>query len=225
MTGKLRIVLADDHHLIRSGLKLLLGSHENLAIAGEASDGAAALLLVEQLHPDILLLDLAMPGMDGLECLRELKRRNLPTRVIVLTMFEDENYIFTAMTAGASGYVQKSSVDTELFQAIQNVMAGRIHLNPANAQSLLSLLLVGRQNENGNIPPTILLSPREQEVLHLYVRGFSLKEIGEQLCLSVKTVDTYKSRIMEKLSISKKSELIAYAISQGLLEPSPHKQF
>ena len=84
---------------------------------------------------------------------------------------------------------------------------------------------MGRQNENGNIPPTIPLSPREQEVLHLYARGFSLKEIGEQLCLSVKTVDTYKSRIMEKLSISKKSELIAYAISQGLLEPSPHKQF
>ena len=225
MAAKIRVALADDHHLIRSGLKLLLGSDDSLEIVGEASDGTGALQLTEALQPDILILDLSMPGMDGVECLREIKRRGLATKVIVLTMFEDENYIFTAMTAGASGYVQKSSVDTELFQAIQNVMAGRIHLNPANAQSLLSLLLVGRQNENGNIPPTIPLSPREQEVLHLYARGFSLKEIGEQLCLSVKTVDTYKSRIMEKLSISKKSELIAYAISQGLLEPSPHKQF
>ena len=223
MTAKIRVALADDHHLIRSGLKLLLGSDDSLEIVGEASDGAAALQLTEALQPDILVLDLSMPGMDGMECLREIKRRGLATRVIVLTMYEDENYILEAMTAGASGYVQKSSVDTELFQAIQNVTAGQIHLNPSNSQSLLSLLLVGRRNDNGNIPSTIPLSPREQEVLHLYARGFSLKEIGEQLCLSVKTVDTYKTRIMEKLSITRKSELISYAIKHGLLDPSPPK--
>jgi len=181
------------------------------------------LQLTEALQPDILVLDLSMPGMDGMECLREIKRRGLATRVIVLTMYEDESYILEAMTAGASGYVQKSSVDTELFQAIQNVTAGQIHLNPANSQSLLSLLLVGRQNENGSTPSPSLLSPREQEVLHLYARGFSLKEIGEQLCLSVKTVDTYKTRIMEKLSITRKSELISYAIKHGLLDASPPK--
>lgn len=218
MTGKLRIVLADDHHLIRSGLKLLLGSHENLAIAGEASDGAAALLLVEQLQPDILLLDLAMPGMDGLECLRELKRRNLPTRVIVLTMFEDENYVLEAMLAGAQGYVQKSAIDTELFQAIDNVAAGRLHLNESSAKSLLSMLLVERQ-QVASPPVAAVLSPRELEVLRWYARGFSLREIGEQLGLSIKTVDTYKTRIMEKLGFEKKSELIAYAAKQGLFEP------
>lgn len=223
MTAKIRVALADDHHLIRSGLKLLLGSDDSLEIVGEASDGNAALQLTEALQPDILVLDLSMPGMDGMECLREIKRRGLATRVIVLTMYEDENYILEAMTAGASGYVQKSSVDTELFQAIQNVTAGQIHLNPANSQSLLSLLLVGRQSENGKIPSAIPLSPREQEVLHLYARGFSLKEIGEQLCLSVKTVDTYKTRIMEKLSITRKSELISYAIRHGLLDSSPTK--
>ena len=223
MTAKIRVALADDHHLIRSGLKLLLGSDDSLEIVGEASDGTAALQLTEALQPDILVLDLSMPGMDGMECLREIKRRGLATRVIVLTMYEDENYILEAMMAGASGYVQKSSVDTELFQAIQNVTVGQIHLNPANSQSLLSLLLVGRQNENGSTSSTVPLSPREQEVLHLYARGFSLKEIGEQLCLSVKTVDTYKTRIMEKLSITKKSELISYAIKHGLLDPSTHK--
>ena len=223
MTAKIRVALADDHHLIRSGLKLLLGSDDSLEIVGEASDGAAALQLTEALQPDILVLDLSMPGMDGMECLREIKRRGLATRVIVLTMYEDENYILEAMMAGASGYVQKSSVDTELFQAIQNVTVGQIHLNPANSQSLLSLLLVGRQNENGSTSSTVPLSPREQEVLHLYARGFSLKEIGGQLCLSVKTVDTYKTRIMEKLSITKKSELISYAIKHGLLDPSTHK--
>ena len=223
MTAKIRVALADDHHLIRSGLKHLLGSDDSLEIVGEASDGTAALQLTEALQPDILVLDLSMPGMDGMECLREIKRRGLATRVIVLTMYEDENYILEAMMAGASGYVQKSSVDTELFQAIQNVTVGQIHLNPANSQSLLSLLLVGRQNENGGSSSAIQLSPREQEVLNLYARGFSLKEIGEQLCLSVKTVDTYKTRIMEKLSITKKNELISYAIKHGLLDPSTHK--
>ena len=218
MTIKLRIALADDHHLIRSGLKLLLGSNESLSIVGEASDGASALLLVEQLQPDILLLDLAMPGMDGLECLRELKRRNLPTRVIVLTMFEDENYVLAAMSAGAQGYVQKSAIDTELFQAIDNVAAGRLHLNESSAKSLLSMLLVERQQ--AALPPaTAVLCPRELEVLRWYARGFSLREIGEQLGLSVKTVDTYKTRIMEKLGFQKKSELIAYAAKHGLFEP------
>ena len=218
MTIKLRIALADDHHLIRSGLKLLLGSNESLSIVGEASDGASALLLVEQLQPDILLLDLAMPGMDGLECLRELKRRNLPTRVIVLSMFEDENYVLAAMSAGAQGYVQKSAIDTELFQAIDNVAAGRLHLNESSAKSLLSMLLVERQQ--AALPPaTAVLSPRELEVLRWYARGFSLREIGEQLGLSVKTVDTYKTRIMEKLGFQKKSELIAYAAKHGLFEP------
>ena len=218
MTIKLRIALADDHHLIRSGLKLLLGSNETLSIVGEASDGTSALLLVEQLQPDILLLDLAMPGMDGLECLRELKRRNLPTRVIVLSMFEDENYVLAAMSAGAQGYVQKSAIDTELFQAIDNVAAGRLHLNESSAKTLLSMLLVERQQ--AALPPaTAVLSPRELEVLRWYARGFSLREIGEQLGLSVKTVDTYKTRIMEKLGFQKKSELIAYAAKQGLFEP------
>ena len=218
MTVKLRIALADDHHLIRSGLKLLLDSNETLSIVGEASDGASALLLVEQLQPDILLLDLAMPGMDGLECLRELQRRNLPTRVIVLTMFEDENYVLAAMSAGAQGYVQKSAIDTELFQAIENVAAGWLHLNEKSAKSLLSMLLVERQQVVAP-PMAAVLSPREQEVLRWYAHGFSLREIGEQLGLSVKTVDTYKTRIMEKLGFQKKSELIAYAAKQGLFEP------
>ena len=218
MTVKLRIALADDHHLIRSGLKLLLGSNETLTIVGEASDGAAALLLVEQLQPDILLLDLAMPGMDGLECLRELKQRNLPTHVIVLTMYEDENYVLEAMLAGAQGYVQKSAIDTELFQAIENVAAGRLHLNEKSAKSVLSLLLAERQKTVAS-SVSAALSPREQEVLKLYVRGFSLREIAEQLGLSVKTIDTYKTRVMEKLGFSKKNELITYVVKQGFLEP------
>ena len=133
-------------------------------------------------------------------------------------MFEDENYVLAAMSAGAQGYVQKSAIDTELFQAIDNVAAGRLHLNESSAKSLLSMLLVERQ-QSALPPATAVLSPRELEVLRWYARGFSLREIGEQLGLSVKTVDTYKTRIMEKLGFQKKSELIAYAAKQGLFEP------
>ena len=217
MTAKIRIALADDHHLIRSGLKLLLGSNETLAIVGEASDGTGALTLAEQLRPDILLLDLSMPGMDGLECLHELKRRNLPSRVIVLTMYEDENYVLETMLAGARGYVQKSAIDTELFQAIENVAAGRLHLNERSAKSVLAMLLVERQKAEAGAA-VAALSPREQEVLRLYARGFSLREIGDQLGLSVKTIDTYKTRLMDKLGFSKKSELIAYAVKLGFFD-------
>ena len=220
MNKKIRIALADDHHLIRSGLKLLLGSNDSLEVIGEAANGIAALKLVEETNPDILVLDLAMPEMDGLECLREIKRRGLKTQVIVLTMYEDENYILEAMLAGAKGYVQKSSVDVELFLAIEQVAAGQLHLNVADSKSLLSLLLVERQRSE-TASAVAALSPREQEVLRLYARGFSLKEIGEQLGLSVKTVDTYKTRIMEKLSLTKKSEVIAYAMKQGLVEMPP----
>lgn len=218
MNNKIRIAFADDHPLIRSGLKLLLGSDDSLEIVGEAPNGAEALRLAEEQKPDILVLDLSMPGMDGMDCLRQIKLRGFTTRVIVLTMFEDEGYILEAMKAGACGYVQKSSVDTELFQAIQQVAAGQIYLNPANSQLLLSRLLAVQQKDSEPTVQKNCLSPREQEVLHLYVRGFSLKEIGEKLSLSAKTVDTYKTRIMEKVAVTKKSDLIAYAIKQGLLD-------
>jgi RNA polymerase sigma factor (sigma-70 family) len=132
-------------------------------------------------------------------------------------MYEDENYVLEAMLAGAQGYVQKSAIDTELFQAIENVAAGRLHLNEKSAKSVLSLLLAERQKSVAS-SVSAALSPREQEVLKLYVRGFSLREIAEQLGLSVKTIDTYKTRVMEKLGFSKKNELIAYAVKQGLLD-------
>ena len=217
MTKKIRVALADDHHLIRSGLKLLLENHDSLAIVGEAADGRTALELVENLQPDILLLDLSMPGMNGLDCLRELKLRNQDVRVIVLTMYEDESYVMEAMLAGARGYVHKSAIDVELYGAIEAVAEGNLHLNEVSAKSLLEQLLDERQN-HGIAKEQITLSPREQEVIRLYSRGFSLREIGDQLGLSVKTIDTYKTRIMEKLGLSKKSDLISYALKKGLLD-------
>lgn len=211
-----RILLADDHKLVRAGLKLLIENDASLEVVGEASDGNQALRLIEEVRSDLIILDLSMPGMDGVQCVKEIKNRGLSIRIIVLTMYEDENYIKEVMLAGADAYIQKSSVDGELFKAIEHVMRGEIYLNPAHSKSLLSVLRVGLSKADDK-DPYMILSPREREVLKLHVRGLSMREIGERLAVSIKTVDTYKTRVMEKLHFSKKSELIDYALKYGLL--------
>lgn len=214
--SKSRIILADDHVLIRSGLKLLLQNDHSLEVVGEASNGIQALKLVEQLQPDVVILDMAMPGMGGIECLKEIKDRGIQSKVIILTMYEDESYIKAAMQAGADGYVQKSAVDIELFTAIKQVVNGGVYLSPQDSKALLALLLLEKASPDDKDPYKIL-SPREREVLRLHVHGYSLREISETLLVSIKTVDTYKTRVMEKLDLSRRSELITYALKYGLL--------
>jgi len=214
---KLTVLLADDHKLLRSGLKLLLQRNPDLLVVGEAADGEETLRLFEQLEPDILLLDLSMPNMDGMECLREIKSRRPDAKVIILTMHEDENYIRQAMQAGASAYVQKSAADTDLFKAIEAVQAGELYLSQQDSKLLLHVLLNREQETVDKQAPYVLLSPREREVLRLIAHGYSLAEVAERLSLSIKTVDTYKVRLMEKLAATKKSELVSYALKYGLL--------
>ena len=217
MKQKLTVLLADDHKLLRSGLKLLLQRNPDLLVVGEAADGEETLRLFGQLEPDILLLDLSMPNMDGMECLREIKSRRPDAKVIVLTMHEDENYIRQAMQAGASAYVQKSAADTDLFKAIEAVQAGELYLSQQDSKLLLHVLLSREQETVDKQAPYVLLSPREREVLRLIAHGYSLAEVAERLSLSIKTVDTYKVRLMEKLAATKKSELVSYAPKYGLL--------
>ena len=217
MKQKLTVLLADDHKLLRSGLKLLLQRNPDLLVVGEAADGEETLRLFGQLEPDILLLDLSMPNMDGMECLREIKSRRPDAKVIVLTMHEDENYIRQAMQAGASAYVQKSAADTDLFKAIEAVQAGELYLSQQDSNLLLHVLLSREQETVDKQAPYVLLSPREREVLRLIAHGYSLAEVAERLSLSIKTVDTYKVRLMEKLAATKKSELVSYALKYGLL--------
>jgi two-component system, NarL family, response regulator NreC len=214
---KTTVLLADDHRLLRTGLKLLLQRHPDLEIAGEAADGEQTLRLYEQLRPDLLLLDISMPAMDGMDCLKEIKSRYPKAKVIVLTMHEDEHYIKEAMQAGASAYVHKSAADTDLFKAIAAVREGGLYLSQQNSELLLNLLLKPEQEPVDKNAPFILLSPRERDVLRLLVHGYSLSEVAEALSLSVKTVDTYKVRLMEKLKATKKSELVDYALRYGLL--------
>ncbi|MCH3914402.1 MAG: response regulator transcription factor [Acidaminococcaceae bacterium] len=223
MKTKVRILLADDHKLLRAGLKLLLQGRKDLEVVAEAEDGIQTLELFDAFHPDLVLLDLSMPGLNGLDCLKEIKSRNLKTKVLVLTMHEDENHIRLVMQAGAAGYIKKSAADIELFTAIDTVLRNKIYLSSQDSDMLLQNLLQKEEPKADPRAPYTILSPREREVLRYMVRGYSMTEIGEKLKLSIKTVDTYKVRLMEKLEFTKKSELVTYALKYGLLKDSDVK--
>ncbi|UHA72514.1 response regulator transcription factor [Paenibacillus sp. 481] len=210
-----RVMLADDHALIRSGLKLLLGKRPSYEVVGEAADGIEALRLYEELLPDILILDISLPRMDGIQVLKEIKARHADAKIIVLTMHEDEDYINAVIHAGASGYVPKAAVDEDLYAAIDSVIKGYVFLRPQETHVLLSSIKKKSiQEEHHRLYH--LLSSREKEVLDYLSRGYSLVEIGQKLVLSVKTIDTHKSRLMAKLNVTKKSELVEYVIKHNL---------
>jgi two-component system response regulator NreC len=217
MKSKIKIILADDHSVLRAGLKLLLNNETEFIVTGEASDGQEVLNLLEKLTADVLIIDLSMPNMGGLECIKEIKSRGYSIKILVLTMYEDEHYIKEVMRSGALGYVEKQAVDMELFIAVKTVATGQRYLNPHNAQLLLNSLLTETPKDNLLDDPYTLLSSREREVLKYIVRGYSMSQIGEMLCLSVKTVDTYKTRMMEKINCTKKSQLVEYALKYDLL--------
>ncbi|MEN6411400.1 MAG: response regulator transcription factor [Veillonellales bacterium] len=213
---KLRIFLADDHSVLRAGLKLLLNNEADFEVTGEAANGEEILKLLEERSADILILDISMPQMGGLECIKEIKSRGYNIKIFVLTMYEDEQYVKEAIQAGALGYVEKRAVDTELFEAIRTIATGARYLSPQNANALINSLLLDHEKETPD-DPYILLSFREREVLKLMARGHSMSQIGEMLCLSVKTVDTYKTRLMEKLQCTQRSQLVEYALRYGFL--------
>jgi DNA-binding NarL/FixJ family response regulator len=214
---KTKIILIDDHSVLRAGLRLLLNNEPDFKVVGDAADGEAALHLLTKLQADVLIIDLSMPTMSGLECIKEIKSRGHDIKILVLTMFEDESYIKEAMQAGALGYVEKNAVDTELFVAVRTVAKGHRYLSPNNAQQLLHSLLTGPDLKDNSDDPYSLLSAREREVLKLLVRGYSMSQIAEMLNLSVKTVDTYKTRLMEKLHCTQKSQLVEYALKYKFL--------
>lgn len=214
--AKIRIVLADDHSVLRTGLKLLLNNEPDMAVVGEAADGEQVLRLLEREKADVLVLDLTMPNMGGLECIREIKCRSWNIKILVLTMHENEDYLTTAMQAGAMGYVEKNAVDTELFEAIRTVAKGKRYLSPSKAQLLLTNLLTDNR-VSADKDPYHVLTHREREILKHMVRGYSMSQIAQLLCISVKTVDTHKTRMMEKLGFTEKSELVQYALQYGLL--------
>ncbi|WP_248926026.1 response regulator [Paenibacillus hamazuiensis] len=212
-----KILLVDDHAVVRSGLKMLLGSKEQLEVVGEAADGNEAIQAALILRPDVVLMDLNMPhGKDGLTATAEIKKLLPDTAVLILTMHDDAEYLFRAIHAGASGYVLKSAPHEELLTAIDTVAAGDAYLYPTATKRLMGEY-VDMLNRGDTAGTYDLLSDREKEIVALIAKGYSNKEIAEQLVISVKTVETHKSNVMEKLGLKTRPELVKYAAKKGLL--------
>ena len=216
MPDPIRILLADDHVVLRAGLRALLDAEEDMVVVGEAGTGEEAIEAVERLSPDVVVMDLSMPGMGGLEATRRIAALGKDTRVLVLTMHAEEEYLLAVLEAGGMGYVKKTSADEDLTNAIRTVARGEVFLYPSAAKLLLQGFRV--RGEPSEPDPLAQLSEREREVLAYTAEGYSSSEIGEKLFISPKTVDTYRSRIMEKLKLTHRSELVRFALKTGLLK-------
>ena len=212
-----RILVVDDHAVVRSGLRMLLDGKHGMSVVGEAADGEEALIKAPELAPDVVLMDLSMPhGKDGLSTTAELKKLLPDTAVLILTMHDDEEYLFRAIHAGASGYILKSAPHEELLTAIQSIASGNAYLHPSATKRLMSDYL--DKFKNGEHTGTYeSLTEREREILAKVAQGYSNKEIAEQLIISVKTVETHKSNLMEKLDLKTRPDLVKFAMKKGLL--------
>ncbi len=215
MTVRIRVLVADDHAIVREGVHQLLSQQPDIEVVGEASDGAQVLDLARKLRPDLVLMDIGMPGMNGLEATRALKAEQPQTNVLVLTMQEGEDYFFRLLQAGASGYVLKGAGSAELLSAIRAVQQGGVYLNPTMTKKVLGDLLKRPEQVNA---ASDRLTPREHEVLKLIAEGKTNREIADELVLSLNTVQTHRLHIMEKLNLHNRAELVKYAIRRGLIE-------
>jgi len=216
MGEKKRIVIAEDHTILREGLRALLSSDPDFEVVGEAEDGREAIRCAGEFQPDVLLLDLSMPRMNGLEAIAEIKRRSPETKILALTVHNDEEYVLAALRAGADGYVLKDARHAELVMAIRSVLSGKRYLSPGVSEKVIEGYLEGKKT----IKTTSSwgsLTQREREVLKLIGEGYKNKEIAQFLHLSVKTVEKHRSNIMEKLDLHNVSALTAYAMEKGLV--------
>ncbi|HEU0051853.1 MAG TPA: response regulator transcription factor [Longimicrobium sp.] len=216
MSQKIRILLVDDHPVLRSGLEALLELEDDLEVVGHASTGEEGVEKTRLLRPDVVVMDLAMPGIGGLEATRRVGELNLGARVLVLTSQAEEEFLLPVLEAGGSGYVRKTSADEDLIRAIRAVARDEVFLYPSATRLLLRQYRIAE--EKGEASPIEKLSEREREVLSLTAEGYSSGEIGKKLFLSPKTVDTYRARLMQKLGLSHRSELVRLALQTGLLK-------
>ncbi|MEV6378059.1 response regulator transcription factor [Streptomyces sp. NPDC051773] len=212
-----RILLADDHHLVRRGVRLILDSEPDLTVVAEAGDGAEAIEAARTHHPDLAILDIAMPRLTGLQAARELSRIRPELRILMLTMYDNEQYFFEALAAGASGYVLKSVADRDLVEACRATMRGEPFLYPGAVNALIRNYL-DRVRE-GQPPPARAITDREEEILKLVAEGHTSQDIADLLVISVKTVERHRANLLQKLGLKDRLELTRYAIRVGLIEP------
>lgn len=212
----IQILLADDHAVLRSGLRLLIENQPELNVVGEAGNGKEAVTLAQKLKPDIILLDLNMPDMDGLQALPHLREAAPSAKILVLTMHDDVSYLQEALQAGASGYVLKQAIDTELLMAIQAVIRGEKPVHPTMTQKLIESMSTPTSSKVDD-NPWHTLSEREYDVLRLVALGYTNTEIGNELFISAKTVETYRARGMEKLNLETRAQLVKSALKHDIL--------
>ena len=216
MGNNVRIVLADDHTILREGLRALLSADPDFEIIGEAGDGREAVRCVEKLGPDLLLMDLSMPRMSGMDAISEIKKRYPQSKIIALTVHKTEEYLLSTLQAGVDGYVLKDATHDELVMAIHNVMAGKRYLSPGISEKVIEGYLDGKEDSLA-ASSWQKLSQREREVLKLIAEGYKNKEIAEDLCISLKTVEKHRANLMKKLDLHNAAVLTVYAMEKGLV--------
>ena len=217
MTGDMiRVVLADDHAVVRAGLKAVLSAAKDIEVVAEAKNGLEAVSYAERFKPDVVVMDLSMPELDGTAATKQIVDKGLASKVLVLTMHAEEDYLVPLMEAGAAGYLVKSAADRELVDAVRAIAHGDVYVPPAAAR-VQAKNLTKKDPEKVNRERFEKLTQREQDVLRLVAQGFSAPEIGERLYISPKTVDTYKQRIHEKLGLAHRSDYVQFALKLGLL--------
>lgn len=211
------VVLADDHQVVRQGLRALLESEPDLSVVGEASDGLKALDLVEQLKPQVLVIDIMMPGLNGLEVIRQVSKRSPKTRAVVLSMYADEGYVLEAFRYGAAGYAVKGADAAELLAAVREVAGGRRYVSPSLSGVIVDAYLKGHSDEESD--PYTQLTDREREVFQLMAEGHSNADIAQRLFISSRTVETHRAHVMQKLGLRTHTEIVRFALRRGILPP------
>lgn len=212
----IRVILADDHAVVRAGLKAVLGAAQDIDIVGEAKDGKEAVALAERLNPDVIVMDLSMGEADGTAATKEIVAKGLRSRVLILTMHAEEDYLVPLLEAGAAGYLVKSAADRELVDAVRAVARGDLYVRPSAAR-ILAKGLTKKDPAQAERDRFEKLTTRERDVLRLVAEGYSAPEIGEKLFISPKTVDTYKQRVNEKLGLSHRADYVKLALKLGLI--------